>query len=315
LFFSISFEGCTPAVIGAVLTSLLLSPEQIFAHGFAGERFFPATLTTDDPFVADELSLPTFQEFREPGSPPSKTFDFSWDVSKEILPNLGVSLGNGYQIQKPSGIKSSSGFTNLDFGLLYQLPKNAEHEFVASVGVTGEIGGTGQKAAGADSFTTLIPTVYFGKGFGDLPECVSLLRPLAITGTLGISFPTSSVSRSNDSADVHPNALNLGLALEYSLIYLQGQVKNVGLRPPFDRLIPLVEFAIQTPLNRGRTGPATGTINPGVIWSGRYFQLGVEALIPINEHTGRNVGVIAQLHFYLDDLLPGIFGNPLFGNR
>src|SRR6476646_5026684 len=29
------------------------------AHGFAGKRFFPATLATDDPFVADELSLPT----------------------------------------------------------------------------------------------------------------------------------------------------------------------------------------------------------------------------------------------------------------
>ena len=28
------------------------------AHGFAGERFFPATILTDDPFVADEISLP-----------------------------------------------------------------------------------------------------------------------------------------------------------------------------------------------------------------------------------------------------------------
>src|SRR5450631_3286738 len=28
-------------------------------HGIAGKRFFPATLATDDPFVADELSLPT----------------------------------------------------------------------------------------------------------------------------------------------------------------------------------------------------------------------------------------------------------------
>ncbi len=29
------------------------------AHGFAGDRFFPATILTDDPFVADEMSLPT----------------------------------------------------------------------------------------------------------------------------------------------------------------------------------------------------------------------------------------------------------------
>ena len=44
-----------------------------FAHGFAGNRFFPATLATDDPFVADELSLPTFQAIRQPGDHPTKT--------------------------------------------------------------------------------------------------------------------------------------------------------------------------------------------------------------------------------------------------
>ncbi len=41
------------------------------------------------------------------------------------------------------------------------------------------------------------------------------------------------------------------------------------------------------------------------------FQLGVEAIIPINSHTGNNVGVVGQLHFYLDDILPKVFGKPL----
>ncbi len=30
-----------------------------WAHGVAGKRFFPATLTIEDPFVAAELALPT----------------------------------------------------------------------------------------------------------------------------------------------------------------------------------------------------------------------------------------------------------------
>src|SRR5438045_6833731 len=38
---------------------LFVVPTIARAHGFAGSRFFPATLTTDDPFVNDELSLPT----------------------------------------------------------------------------------------------------------------------------------------------------------------------------------------------------------------------------------------------------------------
>jgi hypothetical protein len=52
-----------------------------------------------------------------------------------------------------------------------------------------------------------------------------------------------------------------------------------------------------------------------VIWAGKYFQVGVEAVVPINEHTGNNVGVIAQLHFFLDDLFPHTIGRPLFGGN
>ena len=41
----------------------------------------------------------------------------------------------------------------------------------------------------------------------------------------------------------------------------------------------------------------------------------VEAIVPINGRTGDNVGVIAQLHFYLDDLFPHSLGRPLFGGK
>ena len=43
--------------LAAALTALPAS--SALAHGFAGDRFFPATILTDDPFVADEMSLPT----------------------------------------------------------------------------------------------------------------------------------------------------------------------------------------------------------------------------------------------------------------
>ena len=80
-------------------------------------------------------------------------------------------------------------------------------------------------------------------------------------------------------------------------------------------MIPLGDVALETPLDRGAAGETTGTINPGVIWSGQYFQVGVEAIIPINDRTGNNVGVIAQVHLYLDDLFPHSLGRPLFGGR
>ena len=42
----------------AAAVALLSMNSAALAHGWAGERFFPATILTDDPFVADEISLP-----------------------------------------------------------------------------------------------------------------------------------------------------------------------------------------------------------------------------------------------------------------
>ena len=69
---------------------------------------------------------------------------------------------------------------------------------------------------------------------------------------------------------------------------------------------------MSTALDRGASG-TTGTVNPGVIWAGRYTQLGVEAVIPVNNRSGNRVGWIAQLHFFLDDLFPATLGRPIFG--
>jgi hypothetical protein len=99
------------------------------------------------------------------------------------------------------------------------------------------------------------------------------------------------------------------------VIYLQEHVKDVGLRAPFDLLIPLVEFSFETALCRGHGGQASGAINPGMIWSVRYFQVGAEAVVPINSRSGTNVGFIAHLHFYVDDLFPHAIGRPLFGRN
>jgi hypothetical protein len=302
------------AVLSSAFSAALLAlSAPAFAHGFAGNRFFPATLATDDPFVANELSLPTFQTIRQPGAPPTKTFDFSADVALKLTTNFGIEVADGYQLQKSTGSRLRTGFDNVGVGAKYQFLVSPEREAILSIGVDAEIGGTGRASIGADRFSTITPTLFFGKGFGDLPDSLAPLRPLALTGQVGVSFPTRSTVGQGDDTERIPNNLEWGIALEYSLIYLQSQVKDIGLRAPFDRLIPLVEFPMETPLNRGRQ-PTTGTVNPGVIWSGKYFQLGVEAVIPINSHTGNNVGVLAQLHFYLDDVLPKLFRKPLFGD-
>ena len=296
-----------------------------YGHGFAGARFFPATLTTDDPFVADEFSLATVSSIVTPDNGGTRDTEIGSDIALRITPKWDIEFGETFITLDPSQGKAVNGFDNLSIGSKYEFFENDEHEAVASLGLGVDVGGTGGRSIGSDSFSTWTPGIFFGKGFGDLPNEVRFLKPFAITGQLGVAIPTSASTRTitvNDQTgerdieiEQHPDVLEWGFALEYSVIYLQSQVQDMHLPAPIDRLIPLVEFAMETPLNRGPLGPTTGTINPGVIWSGKYFQVGAEAVIPINEHTGNDVGFIAQLHFYLDDLFPHSIGRPLFGGN
>ncbi len=310
------------AAIAACLAAFFVIPESVWAHGFAGSRFFPATLVTDDPFVNDELSLPTVSSIVTPDEGGTRETEIAVDIAKRITPNFGVEVGESIVNLRPPNDSSQTGFGNLELAAKYEFFESDEHETILSVGAGVEIGGTGNKRVDADSFTTWAPGLFCGKGFGDLPDALSFLRPLAVTGQVGVAIPTSASTRAvtrNETTgerdidiERHPDVLVWGFALEYSVIYLQEQVKDIGLRAPFDRLIPLIEFAFETPLNRGQQGLTTGTVNPGVIWSGKYFQVGAEAMIPVNSRTGSDVGFIAQLHFYLDDLFPHSLGRPLF---
>src|SRR5271165_2999694 len=99
---------------GAVLFSVSIItfvavPLSAFSHGFAGDRFFPATITTDDPFAASEMSLPTFSAIRQPGQPPFKDFDLSTDISVLVLPFTALTISDGYSIQKAANQPAQTG--------------------------------------------------------------------------------------------------------------------------------------------------------------------------------------------------------------
>lgn len=278
----------------AILLAITASAE---AHGVIGARFFPATITTDDPFAADELALPTITAFNH-------ETDYDFDYAKTILPGFAISLGIGYADSKPPGGATASGFHNVTITPAVELWRDAAHEAILTAGFIFEAGGTGARAV-ADRASTYTPEILFGKGFGDLPDEMALLRPLAVTGQLGFNIPAAhGTSRS----------FSWGGAIEYSLLYLQSNVRDQGFSNVVAHLTPIVEFALSTPTDRGGGG-TTGTINPGLFWSGQYSQLAIEAVVPVNHGSGDTVGVKAQLHFYIDDLFPQSFGRPIFGER
>jgi hypothetical protein len=140
LFIHYSLFEKTAVLFSACAATLLAPSVPAIAHGFAGARFFPATIATDDPFVANELSLPTFQSIRQPGAPPTKTFDLSADVALKLTPNFGVEVGDGYMLQKSPGSRLRTGFDNVEVGGKYQFLVSAEHEAIVSVGLNAEMG-------------------------------------------------------------------------------------------------------------------------------------------------------------------------------
>ncbi len=307
-------------VVSLIIAAAVLgAASSAAAHGLSGKRFFPATLSIDDPFVADELSLPTIGHIKRPGDgdqPATRETRINAEFSKRLSPNFGVSLGGSLRLLDPDGGPSISGFDNLEVAIKYVFFNSPEHETLLSVGLGWDVGGTGSRKIGAESFDTVTPSLFFGKGLGDLPDSLDWFKPLALTGTVGVGIPTrhaTKTSRVTEDGDieidreVNRRVAKWGFSIQYSFQYLQSFVRDVGLPSPFSRMIPLVEFAMRTPLDGPRAGLTTGTINPGVIWFGRYLQIGLELQIPVNERTGTHVGVLGQLHFYLDDILPKVF--------
>jgi hypothetical protein len=285
------------ALVAAALGCAVAFVTPALAHSVAGARIFPATLGIDDPGVSDELALPTITSVPDNGDGDGET-DFSFEFAKTITPDFAISIGDTY-VTTGSG---DSGFDNVGIGLKYQAYVNPEHEFMASIGLDTDIGGTGGPKIG-DPFTTFTPSLYAGKGFGDLPSSDSWLRPFAVTGQLGYAVPTD------------PNeerALEWGFTLQYSLPYLNANVHQMSGPEFFQHLIPITEFAFETPTANAGGDGTTGTIQPGVVYMADTYQIAAEALIPINAASGRGVGFITELHFFLDDIFPNTLGKPLF---
>ena len=286
-----------------------------FAHAVCGDRIFPATLAIDDPGVGDELALPTVTV--QPLNPQGQletSATASW--TKTIFPGFGLSITGGpdwLTTNNATGAQGGYGYVPLNTEAKGNFICWQEHEFMASVGlaVTWGWSGTGVQQ---QPYNTYQPILDVGKGFGDLPKSLNILRPLALTGAISESIPTSVWN-----ADGSENAtmFNFGFTLQYSLPYYNEHVAEIS-NPFVKRLVPIVEGQFTVPVANNQAGNfsgVTGTIQPGVIYEADTWQFALEALVPINSQSGTHLGVVGELHFFFDDIFPNSLGKPLFGGK
>ena len=308
-----------PTLLAATAAGAVLICQPVHAHGVAGAHMFVSTLILDDPNVADEASLPTFFWLPQPSdsNPAPSLASARIEFDKRLTDNLGVAVSGGYQWLRTPGQKTVNGWQNLEATLKYKAFVSAEHEFMLSVGVTREFARTGANGTNGaaldnDDVSSTTPTIYFGKGFGDLP--IGWARAFAVTGTFGLTIPDKSLKldangdpRNNGAAKQWQG----GLSLQYSLGYLQSQVKDLGLPAFVNRLTPLVEVAWSSPASRPNNASTQYLFAAGVNYTASPYAVTVEALIPGYKPTGSHPGVIAQVHLYFDDLFPTSLGKPV----
>src|ERR1700745_3459518 len=89
--FAVNSIGRAELALAAALT--IFPTARALAHGFAGSRFFPATIVIDDPFVADELSLPTVSNQKTSADTSVVQTDVSGELSKRLTSEFGLSIG------------------------------------------------------------------------------------------------------------------------------------------------------------------------------------------------------------------------------
>lgn len=276
---------------------VLLIPLQLHAHEATGKRSFPATMAIEDPGVGDELIFPKVHIFKETEDGVTAwNTEVEGEFSKLITDRLAI-IGGATYLRQSDAAGGQDGFNNFELTGKYQFYEDPTHEWVMSAGLGWDIGGSGSDDVGAEDHSTITPQLYFGKGFGGLPDSMHYMKPLALTGQFGYGMVTD---RYDDTGAGISDTLNYGLTLQYSLPYLKEIGVDVG--APFNRLVPIIEIAAEQPANRADDYDLTGTVNPGFIWMGDGMQVGLEAVLPLTKESGQGVGVLAQLHFELEDL-------------
>jgi hypothetical protein len=285
---------------GAAITGLLIVTAAMPATAYttAGDRSFPATIllpqiAPSDEFYATALTQPMGGGARETS--------FTAVYDKSITDRLGIFVTESYSVVDPGAGPLARGWQNTDLAAQYTLAVDRDHEFLLSIGIEREFGGTGAGRVGASTSGATQPMVTFGKGLGDLD--IGYLRPLAISGFIGY--------QAADDTRLRDNEFLFGAAVEYSIPYLESKVAARNLPNALRNLTPIVEFTLTAPTG-GQGGETAVTIAPGLASTGEGWDFGIEALVPGTRAAGRGLGAAVQLHLSLDYLFPETIGKPLF---
>jgi hypothetical protein len=221
-------------------------------------------------------------------------------LEKTVSPKSSFSLFVGYQRLEQEGEQTSaSGFTNLGLGYKRVLITLPRHEFVFTVSPTLEVP-VGSSSVGSESHPRAGGDVLFQKGFGDLPDSLSMLRPAGIEGDAGWE---SKVTGARD------DLLSADFEVEYSLNYLDANVAPGSVPHALRDLTPHLDFEYAQYLSAHRNSSQPDfELTPGLAWLNSTFEINLGVQVALNRASSGSgaVAFVWLLGVSYDQLVPAL---------
>ena len=140
----------------------------------------------------------------------------------------------------------------------------------------------------------------FQKGFGDLPDSLSVLRPAGIEGDAGWE---SKVTGARD------DLLSADLELEYSLNYLDANVAGGAMPHALRDLTPHLDFEYAQYLSAHRNSSQPDfELTPAIAWLDSTFEINLGVQVALNRASSGSgaVAFVWLLGVSYDQLAPAL---------
>jgi hypothetical protein len=224
-------------------------------------------------------------------------------LEKTISPKSSFSLFVGYQRLEQEGEQTSaSGFSNLGLAYKRVLIALPLHEFVFSINPSLELP-VGSRSIGSESHPRAGGDLLFQKGFGDLPDSLSVLRPAGIEGAAGWE---SKVTGARD------DLLSANFELEYSLDYLDANVAGGSVPHLIRDLTPHLDFDYAQYLSAHRNSSQPDfELTPAIAWLNSTFEITLGVQVALNRASSGSgaVAFVWLLGVSYDQLVPALGWN------
>jgi hypothetical protein len=264
-------------------------------HGVVGQRTFIEPFITEDANPKNEfvVARPEWTQSRD-GHELSEAFG----LEKRLADRLSLTLDSAWDHVSPdaSDEPSESGFDNLGITLKYAFFVDPDRESIASFAVE-STAPTGSAGLGAEKDWAFKPFFLYGRGFGDLPNPLRYLRPLAVQGDFGPEVSTGPGTVTTFAHDI---------CLQYSIPYLQAAVRDFGIGWPFNDLIAVTEFNFEHGVHGEGASSDVVSMTPGIVYMDRYIEIGFGGRVPLSGDARDEFdwGIIGIVDLFIDDIFP-----------